>query len=153
MRLLPALPLILLASSTVLLLFGRRIRHVAGVLATAAMAASFVVSLRLFADLIARPPADRRVVQTVFEWISAGPVRAGFDLGLDPLSAVMILVVTGVGTLIHWYSTGYMAHEERRATTSDGSTCSLSRCCCSCSRATSCCSTPAGSWWGYAPSC
>lgn len=41
MRLLPALPLILLASSTVLLLFGRRIRHVAGVLATAAMAASF----------------------------------------------------------------------------------------------------------------
>src|SRR5215475_5594772 len=47
-----------------------------------------------------------------FDWIVAGRFRAGFDLQLDQLTVVMLLVVTGVGFLIHIYSTGYMAHEE-----------------------------------------
>ena len=47
-----------------------------------------------------------------FDWIVAGSFRAGFDLQLDQLTVVMVLVVTGVGFLIHIYSTGYMAHEE-----------------------------------------
>jgi NADH-quinone oxidoreductase subunit L len=47
-----------------------------------------------------------------FDWIVAGTFRAGFDLQLDQLTVVMVLVVTGVGFLIHIYSTGYMAHEE-----------------------------------------
>ena len=47
-----------------------------------------------------------------FDWIVAGKFRAGFDLQLDQLTVVMLLVVTGVGFLIHIYSTGYMAHEE-----------------------------------------
>ncbi len=47
-----------------------------------------------------------------FDWIVAGSFRAGFDLQLDQLTVVMLLVVTGVGFLIHIYSTGYMAHEE-----------------------------------------
>src|SRR5260370_26025559 len=46
-----------------------------------------------------------------FDWIVAGSFRAGFDLQLDQLTVVMLLVVTGVGFLIHIYSTGYMAHE------------------------------------------
>jgi len=46
-----------------------------------------------------------------FDWIVAGSFRAGFDLQLDQLTVVMVLVVTGVGFLIHIYSTGYMAHE------------------------------------------
>src|SRR6267142_19217 len=46
-----------------------------------------------------------------FTWISAGDFRAGFDLQMDQLTTVMVLVVTGVGWLIHIYSTGYMAHE------------------------------------------
>jgi NADH-quinone oxidoreductase subunit L len=46
-----------------------------------------------------------------FTWITAGNFRAGFDLQMDPLTVVMVLVVTGVGWLIHIYSTGYMAHE------------------------------------------
>jgi len=46
-----------------------------------------------------------------FDWIVAGSFRAGFDLQFDQLTVVMVLVVTGVGFLIHIYSTGYMAHE------------------------------------------
>jgi NADH-quinone oxidoreductase subunit L len=51
-------------------------------------------------------------VKAFFDWIVAGNFRAGFDLQLDHLTVVMLLVVTGVGFLIHIYSTGYMAHEE-----------------------------------------
>ncbi len=51
-------------------------------------------------------------VKPFFDWIVAGSFRAGFDLQLDHLTVVMLLVVTGVGFLIHIYSTGYMAHEE-----------------------------------------
>src|SRR5579863_2108896 len=51
-------------------------------------------------------------VKQFFDWIVAGNFRAGFDLQLDQLTVVMLLVVTGVGFLIHIYSTGYMAHEE-----------------------------------------
>ena len=51
-------------------------------------------------------------VKPFFDWIAAGSFRAGYDLQLDHLTVVMLLVVTGVGFLIHIYSTGYMAHEE-----------------------------------------
>jgi len=51
-------------------------------------------------------------VKQFFTWITAGTLRAGFDLQFDQLTIVMVLVVTGVGFLIHIYSTGYMAHEE-----------------------------------------
>jgi len=50
-------------------------------------------------------------VQQYFSWIAAGEFRAGFDLQVDQLTVVMLLVVTGVGWLIHIYSMGYMAHE------------------------------------------
>jgi NADH-quinone oxidoreductase subunit L len=50
-------------------------------------------------------------VKPFFDWIIAGPFRAGFDLQMDQLTVVMVLIVTGVGFLIHIYSTGYMAHE------------------------------------------
>jgi NADH-quinone oxidoreductase subunit L len=50
-------------------------------------------------------------VKPFFDWIVAGNFRAGFDLQFDQLTVVMVLVVTGVGFLIHIYSTGYMAHE------------------------------------------
>src|SRR6185503_5594084 len=49
-----------------------------------------------------------------FEWIEAGAFRVPVNLLLDPLSAVMILVVSGVGSLIHIYSVGYMAHDEEQ---------------------------------------
>ncbi len=57
------------------------------------------------------PPRQIPWVQQYFSWIEAGNFRAGFDLQVDQLTVVMLLVVTGVGWLIHIYSTGYMAHE------------------------------------------
>src|SRR5262249_14103290 len=69
------------------------------------------VSAFAFAQLVALPPDSRIVVQPVFDWITAGDFRAPFTLTLDPLSGVMILVVTGIGSLIHIYSTAYMQEE------------------------------------------
>jgi len=56
---------------------------------------------------------SKRSGKNFFDWIVAGNFRAGFDLQMDQLTVVMVLVVTGVGFLIHIYSTGYMSHERR----------------------------------------
>ena len=93
--------------------FGRRIsRSAAGAVACGAMIGSFLVSAAAVARLLALDPESRAISQTVFTWISAGDFSVDFTLRVDPLSAVMILVVTGVGSLIHIYSTSYM-HDER----------------------------------------
>src|SRR5581483_2004251 len=77
-----------------------------------AMIASFVVALASVWRLVGLEPESRAIVQPVFDWITAGDFSVNFTLRLDPLSAVMILVVTGIGSLIHIYSTAYM-HDER----------------------------------------
>jgi NADH-quinone oxidoreductase subunit L len=60
--------------------------------------------------------AGTGVVQTSYSWISSGDLHVGASLYLDRLSSVMILVITGIGSLIHIYSTAYM-HEETTAST------------------------------------
>ncbi len=93
--------------------FGRRIsKSAAGAVACGAMVASFVVSLVAVRQLVGLSQEFPRAIDDpVFTWISSGDFTAAFTLRLDPLSAVMILVVTGIGSLIHVYSTAYM-HEE-----------------------------------------
>ncbi|MFQ5511968.1 MAG: NADH-quinone oxidoreductase subunit L [Candidatus Krumholzibacteriia bacterium] len=71
--------------------------------------ASFVVAAALFLHLLGLDPEQRVVTQTLFPWIVAGSLHVDFALMIDALSIVMVLVVTGVGTLIHVYSVGYMA--------------------------------------------
>jgi NADH-quinone oxidoreductase subunit L len=73
--------------------------------------AAFAVSLRGLFELLGREPAQRLLIDRMFTWISIGNLHIDVAFQLDPLSAVMILVVTGVGGLIHIYSTAYM-HEE-----------------------------------------
>src|SRR5581483_9293387 len=91
---------------------GRRLsRGASGAVACGAIIASFVVSLAAVARLVGLDPESRALAETVFTWITSGDFSVGFTLRLDPLSAVMILVVTGIGSLIHIYSTAYM-HEE-----------------------------------------
>jgi NADH-quinone oxidoreductase subunit L len=91
---------------------GKRVsKAAAGAVACGAMIASLVVSLAAVWRLVALPPESRAIVNPVFTWITSGDFTAGFTLRLDPLSSVMILVVTGIGSLIHIYSTAYM-HEE-----------------------------------------
>src|SRR4051795_1849691 len=105
--LIPLLPLLGFLINAAL---GRRLpKSISGGLACLAMVASFVVSV--ISALAASRAADHAVQQTVFSWITSGSFRADFTLRVDPLSSLMILVVTGIGSLIHIYSTGYM-HEE-----------------------------------------
>src|SRR5256885_660658 len=95
--------------------FGRRLtKRVAGAVACGAMILSFVVSVAAVFRLLSFDPESRVMAQTVYEWITSGDLTVPFTLRLDPLSAVMILIVTGIGSLIHVYSTAYM-HEERDA--------------------------------------
>src|SRR5947208_17165221 len=109
------IPLLPLLGFLVTAGLGRRVsKAAAGAIACAAMAGSFAVSLLAVWRLVSLPPDSRAIVGQVFTWISSGDFTAGFTLRLDPLSAVMILVVTGIGSLIHVYSTAYM-HEESDA--------------------------------------
>jgi NADH-quinone oxidoreductase subunit L len=91
---------------------GRRLpKAVSGSLATGLMALSFVISVMQVLALMGMPSESRQITQTLYTWMTAGDFTLDFSLRLDALSAVMILVVTGIGTLIHLYSTAYM-HEE-----------------------------------------
>ncbi len=111
----PALGLILLlpALGVVFNLFfgqrcGRAAVNVAGPLA---IFAAFAIALWAFAALV-RMPHGSALAVTLWPWIEAGSFRVDFALRMDALSAVMTLIVSGVGALIHLYSAGYMAHDE-----------------------------------------
>src|SRR5436190_6120635 len=105
--LLPFLGFVLNAS------LGRRLsKSVSGGIACGVMLLSFLFSAISVWQLLALEPESRAIAQPVFNWITSGDFSAGFTLRLDPLSALMILVVTGIGSLIHIYSTAYM-HDER----------------------------------------
>ena len=104
--LIPALPL---AGFLVLLVAGRRLGEpLAGWLATLAAAGSFVATCIVFAGLLARDGDDRQFTQVLFEWIPSGSLRVEAGFFVDQLSITMALFVTGIGTLIHLYSVGYM---------------------------------------------
>ncbi len=93
---------------------GRRLSKAAsGTLATVAMLASFGWALGAVWRLLGTEPVGgvRAIEETLYTWIHSGTLDVPLAFRLDPLSAVMILVVTGIGTLIHLYSTAYM-HEE-----------------------------------------
>src|SRR5688572_24459898 len=83
-------------------------------LGTAMAALSFVLSLVLFFALLGRDAESRQVGQQLFTWFQAGDLTVGMDLLYDPLSALFLLLITGVGSLIHVYSIGYMEHDPRR---------------------------------------
>jgi NADH-quinone oxidoreductase subunit L len=120
----PFLVLLLpLAGFVVLALFGDAIRRHgesrgAGIVASANVLAAFGLSAWSVITLRRLPVGADGLTFTQpylgFEWIEAGGFRVPLSLLLDPLAAVMILVVTGVGSLIHVYSIGYMAHDEEQ---------------------------------------
>lgn len=83
--------------------------RLAGWLACATVGLSFLLAVQAVLRLAGLPPAERVVTDTVGRWLVFGSLQLDIGFWLDPLSAVMILVVTGVGLLIHIYSLGYMA--------------------------------------------
>ncbi|HVF11084.1 MAG TPA: NADH-quinone oxidoreductase subunit L, partial [Abditibacteriaceae bacterium] len=92
-------------------LMGRRLRKpLPGLIASAAVLLAFEVAVLRFLDLAARPESAQ-ATEFVYTWMSVGGLRVDVSLLFDQLSAVMILIITGVGFLIHLYSVGYMAHD------------------------------------------
>jgi NADH-quinone oxidoreductase subunit L len=102
-----------LALAALNLFLGRRLGRLSGVLASGAVGLSFLVSALLVFDLVRRSPQERIFTNHLFDWISVGRFSVGADLRLDALSATMILVITGVGLLIHVYAIGYMEGDPR----------------------------------------
>lgn len=114
----PALPLL---GAAVLLLAGRRTDRWGHYLACVLAGASFCVGIALFVGMLGRSTTDRPVHQVLFTWLHITPAGAGsgglsVDMGLylDQLSMCFVLLITGVGTLIHIYSIGYMASDPDR---------------------------------------
>ena len=109
LSLIPLLPFVgFLANAS----FGRRLpKSVSGGVACLVMLVSFAISVAAVWRLIGMESSVRVIDEVVFTWISSGDFLVNLAFRLDPLAAVMILVVTGVGSLIHIYSTAYM-HEE-----------------------------------------
>jgi NADH-quinone oxidoreductase subunit L len=98
----------------VLLLAGRRADRWGHWLGVATVAGSFVVGLLVFLDTLALAPEQRTRELSVFRWFAVGGLQVDFGLRLDPLSLTFVLLITGVGALIHLYSVGYMAHDPGR---------------------------------------
>jgi len=109
--LLVALPLL---SATVLLLGGRRTDRWGHLLGAAVPVVLFVYGLLLFFDVRALPAEERARDLHLWSWIPVGSLNVDFGLLLDPLSLTFVLLITGVGALIHVYSVGYMEHDPSR---------------------------------------
>src|SRR5271168_4846747 len=116
------IPMFPLVTAAVMLFYGRRLNNqIVSWLCSGSVFISFIFSVGAFFQIVARPSGERIFTKILFEWIPAGTYHlldgriakfiADWGFQIDPLSCVMVLVVTGVGFLIHVYSTGYMAHE------------------------------------------
>ncbi|RST15370.1 NADH-quinone oxidoreductase subunit L [Streptomyces sp. WAC05374] len=103
-----------LLGAAVLLCGGRRLDRAGHWLGTLLAAASFVIGAVLFFDMLGRGAEDRALHQHLFAWVPVESFRADIAFQLDQLSMTFVLLITGVGTLIHVYSIGYMEHDERR---------------------------------------
>src|SRR5437660_12606456 len=116
------IPLFPLVGAALMLFIGRRLPNIGvNVVCVGSVFLSMCFAFGAIWQLIARPAAERVVGFNLFDWVPAGVMHTNagrvmdfhvpWGVLMDPLTAVMLLVVTGVGFLIHVYSTGYMAHE------------------------------------------
>ncbi|MCF3175283.1 NADH-quinone oxidoreductase subunit L [Streptomyces sioyaensis] len=103
-----------LVGAALLLCGGKRLDRTGPLIGTLFAAASFALGAVLFADMLGKGAGDRALHQQLFTWIPVGGFRADVAFQLDQLSMTFVLLITGVGSLIHLYSIGYMAHDERR---------------------------------------
>ena len=103
-----ALPLF---SSAILLLIGKRANSWGHVMATIVSASAFTIGVVEFFAMQSRTGENRAVTQNLFTWISVGSFNVNASLLLDQLSICFVLLITGVGTLIHIYSIAYMSHD------------------------------------------
>ncbi|GGO99944.1 NADH-quinone oxidoreductase subunit L [Wenjunlia tyrosinilytica] len=103
-----------LLGAAVLLLGGKALDRIGHWLGTLLAGTSFVIGLILFADMLGRSGEHRAISTTLYSWVPVNSFQADVSFQLDQLSMTFVLLITGVGTLIHLYSVGYMEHDERR---------------------------------------
>ncbi|MER6417622.1 NADH-quinone oxidoreductase subunit L [Streptomyces sp. NPDC001137] len=103
-----------LLGAAVLLCGGRRLDAVGHWIGTVLAGASFVIGVVLFADLLGKNAEHRTLIQHLYTWVPVESFQADVTFRLDQLSMTFVLLITGVGSLIHLYSVGYMEHDERR---------------------------------------
>jgi NADH-quinone oxidoreductase subunit L len=96
------------------MLLGRKADKWGHIFATLISASSFFVGVLEFFAMRSRAPEERAVTQKLFSWISVGDLQVDASLLLDQLSIAFVLLITGVGTLIHIYSIAYMSHDRDR---------------------------------------
>jgi NADH-quinone oxidoreductase subunit L len=103
-----------LAGAAILLLGGRRTDKWGHLLGVTMSLASFVVGVAAFVQMLGQPGDGRSRLVHLYQWVSVGSFKADVNLLIDPLSISFVLLITGVGSLIHIYSIGYMAHDPER---------------------------------------
>jgi NADH-quinone oxidoreductase subunit L len=86
--------------------------NVAGTIATAMAAISFISAVLLVVDLVSMPEESRHINVQFFQWMALGKLNVNMSFVVDAISAIMILIITGVGSLIHLFSVGYMHHDK-----------------------------------------
>jgi len=101
-------------SAAILLLGGKATNAWGHLLGTLAPVISFVFGVVLFVQMRGLSGEERSETVNLFEWFSVGHIKVEFSLLIDPLSILFVLLITGVGSLIHVYSIGYMEHDPRR---------------------------------------
>jgi NADH-quinone oxidoreductase subunit L len=109
--LLVAFPLL---GAAILLLSGRRVDRFGHLLGSVMSGLSFIWAVVLFIDMLSKNPGHRSFTSTLFTWVPVSGFRVPAQLLLDPLSMCFTLLITGVGTMIHIYSMGYMEHDPKR---------------------------------------
>ncbi len=102
------------AGAAVLLLGGRRTDRWGHLLGCATALAAFAVGVVQFSQMLGRHGEHRAVSESLFSWVPVAGLQVDFGLQLDQLSVCFVLLITGVGSLIHIYSIGYMAHDDGR---------------------------------------
>ncbi|TQK52580.1 NADH-quinone oxidoreductase subunit L [Streptomyces sp. SLBN-118] len=103
-----------LLGAAVLLCGGRRLDRSGHVIGTLLAASSFVMGVVLFVNMLGKAADDRALNVKLYTWIPVESFQADVAFQLDQLSMTFVLLITGVGSLIHLYSIGYMEHDERR---------------------------------------
>ncbi len=108
------IPVLPLTGAIINLLIGKRLpRRVVDIIAVGSISLSFALAVTAYFHLISLPADQRQFTDTVYTWIGLGSFQVNLAFLIDPLSAVMILIVSGVGSVIHLYSVGYMHGDKR----------------------------------------
>jgi NADH-quinone oxidoreductase subunit L len=110
-KLIALVPLLPLLGFLINGFFGKKLsKTLSSAIACLAVVASFVVSFLIFLEL--RNASEKSHIITIYQWFSSGALKIDFSFLVDPLSAIFLMIITGIGSLIHLYSAGYMHDDE-----------------------------------------